>query len=119
MPRPAKWNAPTESIRLPSHAIAACVRLARALDEPLPAPEADPLVGEYLSFVQNLQPSLVTIQDGAELRRYRVECESLTFEEYQTVCGAIAGFEAQTNGLSADERLYVFSRLVEQVFKPL
>lgn len=36
MPRPPKWNSPTDSVRLPKHAIPAAVALARQLDATKP-----------------------------------------------------------------------------------
>lgn len=46
MGRPSLWNSPTDSVRLPKHAIAACLALARQLDNPKP-------VGHVENNVQN------------------------------------------------------------------
>lgn len=121
MPRPSKWNSPTTSIRVPAHAVARLLELARAIDMPPPATEPDPEFAEYASFVQNLQPYLLTIQDGAELKRYWIECSPPTFEEWELLCEVqerlLARMDAE--GLNRDARLYAISRMVEQVFKPL
>ena len=46
MGRPSNWNSPTDSVRLPKHAIPACLALARQLDEAKP-------VGDVKNNVQN------------------------------------------------------------------
>ncbi len=121
MSRPSKWNTPTTSIRVPAHAVDRLLELARALDMLPPTAEPDPEFAEYVSFVQNLQPCLFSIQDGAELRRYWIECSPPTFEEWKLLCEVQERLLAQMDaeGWRQDARLYVISRMVEQVFKPL
>lgn len=125
MPRPPKWNSLTESVRLPAHAIEACLALAKALDTPLPETTSDPALvrqfADYTSFVQNCaKPKLVTIQKGPVPRLYVLQSEVISFEEYQQVEVALNKLLTlmDAEGLRKDERLYLFSCLVEEVFEP-
>lgn len=115
MPRPPKWNAPTESVRLPKHAIAACVDLAKALDAPLPVRQDDPRFAEYEDFVRNLKTYLVTLDE----RRYLVRCDQPpTFEEWKLLERLEDRLLKQCQKQRVNPKL-VFARLVEQVFQPL
>lgn len=119
MPRPAKWNSPTGSVRLPQHAIEACVQLARALDAPLPEPQDDPEFAAYESFVRNLKPHLVNLTDKHGVRRYLVRCDQPpTFEQWKLLNQVEARLLRECERRQVNP-LLVFSKLVEQVFQPL
>lgn len=67
MGRPSNWNSPTDSVRLPKHAIPAAMALAKQLDS-LAATR------RLLSNVQNPPgPYLVTLEDGAHTERYLID----------------------------------------------
>lgn len=71
MGRPAKWNSrETAAIRIPAHAVDQCLALAKLLDKP-----ADP------SFVQNLNPTLVTVNE----EQYIIQPEPLSVQELEQV----------------------------------
>ena len=64
MARPKSWNSPTAPIRVPAHAVAAVMVLARQLDAEPPSE----------GFVQNPNPpSLITIGQGPTERRYLLQ----------------------------------------------
>lgn len=125
MPRPAKWNSPSEAVRLPKHAIDACLKLAAALDAPPPQTESDPALAEqfqgYQRFVQNCQPTMVTIQDGLDERQYLIQPSPCSFEEYRQIEMAIEQLQARMKAerFNEHDRMYLFSKMVEQVCKPV
>lgn len=57
MGRNPKWNSPTDSVRLPTHAIPACLALARQLDDPKP-------VGDVKNNVQNPSAPYLLTSEG-------------------------------------------------------
>jgi len=119
MPRPPKWNSPTESVRLPSHAIEACINLARAMDQPLPAETTDPEFAEYMDFVRNLKPHLVNLTDRHGVRRYLIRCDQPpTFEEWKVLKQVEARLYQRCQQENINP-LLVFSELVTRVFKPM
>jgi hypothetical protein len=119
MPRPPKWNAPTQSVRLPKHAIAACVDLAKALDAPLPVSQDDPQFAAYEDFVRNLKTYLVNLDSAGNSRRYLVRCDQPpTFEEWKFLECLEEKLLRQCQKRKVDLKL-VFARLVEQVFQPM
>jgi hypothetical protein len=66
MGRPSNWNSPTDSVRLPKHAIAACLALARQLDDSKP-------VGDVKNNVQNpTGPYLLTSESTKGTYTYTV-----------------------------------------------
>lgn len=66
MGRPSRWNSPTDSVRLPKHAIPACMALARQLDEAKP-------VGDVKNNVQNpTGPYLLTSDSPKGTFQYTV-----------------------------------------------
>lgn len=125
MPRPAKWNSPSEAVRLPKHAIDACLKLAAALDAPPPQTASDPAIAAqfqgYQRFVQNCQPTMVSIADGLDERQYLIAPQPVSFEEYQQLERAIASLESRMEAEKFNEhdRMYLFSKLVEEVCKPM
>lgn len=67
MGRPSNWNSPTDSVRLPKHAIPAALALAKQLDNA----EA---TRRLLDNVQNSPgPYLVTLEDGAKTESYLID----------------------------------------------
>jgi hypothetical protein len=67
MGRPSNWNSPTDSVRLPKHAIPACMALARQLDDVKP-------VGDVKNNVQNpTGPYLVTWEVNGQATHYLVD----------------------------------------------
>ncbi|MGH3056122.1 MAG: hypothetical protein ACRDL7_14205, partial [Gaiellaceae bacterium] len=109
----------TESVRLPSHAIEACVNLAKALDQAPPESESNSEFGEYLSFVQNLAtPNLFTVHDGKGERRYLMQSEPITLEEYRLVKRAVEELTQRMDAekLSNHDRLWLLSQMVEKIF---
>lgn len=101
MGRPSKWNSETESIRLPKHAIEQCLKLAQMLDE-----------HQGKSFVQNLDPVLVTVDD----ERFLIQPEPLTLGELAEVDRMYEDLMAKLKaaGLNKREhRMIVFSELVK------
>lgn len=119
MPRPPKWHSPTDSVRLPSHLIPRLTEIARLLDQPIPSSTEDADTSafqEYCGFVQNLTPKLCTIYSGSEPKRYLIDPEPITFDEFkhlqQLETDLLAAMEAQ--GLTRrEDRLLVFAQLVE------
>ena len=120
MARPPKWHSPTDSVRLPSHLIPRLTALAQILDQPFSSTDAEAADSstfqEYCSFVQNLTPTLCTIASGSEPKRYLIDPEPITFDEFkylqQLEADLLAAMEAQ--GLTKrEDRLLVFAQLVE------
>lgn len=119
MPRPAKWNSPTESVRLPRHAITACLELAKALDQPLPEQCNEPEFAAYESFVRNLKPHLVNLTDRHGVKRYIVRCDQPpTFEEWKLLQQVEERFTRRCQEEKVNP-LLVFVQLVERVCKPM
>lgn len=123
MPRPPKWNHPTEAVRLPQPAIEACLKLAAAIDriESIEAPP-DEQFARYGRFVQNLsQPKLLAIQDGSQQQRYLIQAEPPSFEDFKLIEQVIERLEERMNQeqFDEDDRLLLLSKLVEQVFEPM
>lgn len=75
MSRPPKWNSPTDSVRLPKHAIPAAMALARQLDS----------AAATRRLVDNVQnppgPYLVTMEDGAKTESYLIDPDPDTSPE--------------------------------------
>jgi hypothetical protein len=72
MPRPPKWNSPTDSVRLPKHAIPAAMALAKQLDNAAAA-------RRLVSNVQNPPgPYLVTMEDGSRTESYLIDSDPET-----------------------------------------
>ncbi len=119
MSRPPKWHSPTDSVRLPSHLIPRLTEIARLLDQPIPSSTEDAdssAFQEYCSFVQNLTPKLCTIASGSGPKRYLIDPEPITFDEFkqlqQIEANLLAAMEAQ--GVTRrEDRLLVFAQLVE------
>lgn len=107
MGRPSKWNSETESVRLPKHAIEQCLKLAQMLDQ---ANEG--------GFVQNLEPSLVTVDD----EKFLIQPEPLTQAELKQVDRMYEDLmeKMKAAGLNKREhRMIVFSELVKAWGTPL
>lgn len=121
MGRPSPWNSPTDVARFPAHLIPRLTEIAKVLDQPIPESESDPLFQEYGSFVQNLCPRMCSITSSQGEKRYLIDPDPITFEEFklieQIASDLYSKMDAQ--GLSRDERLYVFSRLVEEWAAPV
>ncbi|MBD2107407.1 hypothetical protein [Nodosilinea sp. FACHB-13] len=106
MPRPPKWNNPTDSVRLPKHAIPACMALARQLDGSKP-------VEDVKNNVQNLLgPSMLTSEsrDGTYRLFLKPPPElppnvEASIEEY---CDRVF------DGLTETDWVYLLTRLVEE-----
>ncbi len=119
--RPAKWSTPTTAIRVPVHLVDSLLEIAKSLDQGIPQNQPDPEMEAYLSFVQNsVKPKLVTIrdtEDGFTEHNYIVQAPPLSFEEWKQVKQVNERLEREIfAGLSDDERLYLFSLLVQEVF---
>lgn len=105
MGRPSNWNSPTDSVRLPKHAIAACMALARQLDDPIP-------LEDVKNNVQNsLGPSLLTSQSSNGTYRLFLKPppmltpdEEASIEEY---CDRLF------DGFTQTDWVYLLTRLVE------
>lgn len=101
MGRPSKWNGPTESVRLPAHAIEQCLKLAQMLDQ---ANEG--------GFVQNLEPALVTVDD----EKFLIQPEPLTQADLEQVDELYQQLmsEMKARGMTRHQDLcVVFSELVK------
>lgn len=119
MARPSKWNSSTESVRLPKHAIEACIALARAMDQPLPAEATDPEFAEYMAFVRGLKPYLVNLTDKHGVRRYMIRCDQPpSFEEWKRL-GQIEQKIYQRCQEAGVNPLLVFAELVARICQPM
>jgi hypothetical protein len=111
--RPAKWHGETEVIRLPKHAIAACLELAKTLDQPPPESAASSELEAYQTFVQNsLTPMLITV-DGAQ---YVIRCDQpVTFETWKSLetLEAEVFQQCQEHGINP---LVVLAQLAQEVY---
>lgn len=121
MARPSKWNSPTELVRLPAHLIPRLVEIAKILDHPTPETQSDPLFEEYARFVQNLKPALVSVMDSKGESQYLIEPGLITFEEFKEVKQVEANVYAEMDklGLTQQERVYIFSLLVQEWGQPV
>lgn len=107
MGRNPKWNSPTDSVRLPKHAISACLALARQLDDPKP-------VGDVKNNVQNpTDPYLLTSEgQGGTYRllldppRYLPPPVATAIEEY---CDRVFA------SLTDSEQVFLLARLVDEL----
>lgn len=106
MPRPSKWKSKTTAIRVPEHAADHLLEIARQLDAPS-------------SFVQNLQPTLITIEDYATTERYILQNEPLSADEEAIVESAMSELWAQCETLSPNEKWLLLADLVQATLKPL
>ncbi len=121
MARPGKWSSPTTAIRVPAHLADSLIEIAKSLDQGIPQSQADQEMEDYLSFVQNsVSPKLVTIRDTEDNfteHNYIVQAPPLSMEEWQQLKKINERLEREIfEGLSHDERLYLFSLLVQEVF---
>lgn len=110
MGRPSLWNSPTDSVRLPKHAIPAAVALARQLD----APTAETVK----SNVQNptapalLPPYLLASSSAKGTYHYLVNTPIDIPAE--TWAAADRLLDEVCQGLSEKERCLLLGRLVEE-----
>ncbi|HSP30458.1 MAG TPA: hypothetical protein VLO13_00330 [Halomonas sp.] len=111
MGRPSNWNSPTDSVRLPKHAIAACLALARQLDDPKPVEHVKNNVQNPTAQTQPLQMLTSESHTGT----YRLflapprELPPWIDAEVDRCCDQLFA------GLDETERAYLLSRLIEKM----
>ena len=108
MPRPSAWNSPTTAIRLPKHAVEACLELARTLDQPISE-----------GFVQNTDPLLITVGQGTECDRYLLPSQALTPEQANQMDTLIDQVLATVPGLGKDAEALLLAELTPRVLSPI
>jgi hypothetical protein len=107
MGRPSNWNSPTDSVRLPKHAIAACLALARQLDDAKP-------VEDVKNNVQNPPGPYLLTTDGPQ-GSYRLFLDPPT-DISPLMEHAIGEYCDQLlDELSERDQLLVVARLVEEL----
>lgn len=121
MARPSKWGTPTTAIRVPEHLAEALLAIARSLEGDVPSAKPDPEMAAYLSFVQNsIKPKLLTIRDSEDdfkEHHYIIQADPLSFTEYQQVKQISERIHQEIfDGLSAEDRLYLLSKLAQEIF---
>lgn len=107
MGRPSNWNSPTDSVRLPKHAIAACMALARQLDDPIP-------LEDVKNNVQNsLCPSLLTSQ--SKQGTYRLVLDPPRPLPPQVEASIDEYCDRVFSSLTETERIFLLTRMVEEL----
>ena len=105
MPRPPRWNSPTEAIRVPAHAVEKILELARLLD------------GQ--SFVQNstTDPLMVTVDE----KPYYFPPQSITAEESEMLNRLVEKLLAESDrlGIKERDRIVLIGEIAKRVGDPL
>lgn len=111
MGRPSNWNSPTDSVRLPKHAIPAAMALARQLDN----------AAATRRLVDNVQnppgPYLVTMEDGAKTESYLIDPDPDTPPEAWAEADRLVEQLVAEHGYK--NLLYIIGRMAQEWGKPV
>jgi len=111
MGRPSNWNSPTDSVRLPKHAIPAALALAKQLDN----------AAATRRLVDNVQnppgPYLVTLEDGAHTERYLIDPDPDTPPETWAEADRLVEQLVAEHGYK--NLLYIITRMAQEWGEPV